>query len=147
MEVNRNVYREDHEQFRTSVRRFMERECVPRQEQWNEAGEVDRETWLKAGREGLLCTTLPVEYGGGGGDFGHAAVIAEELARAGVGGLSIGLHSDIVAPYVNRLGTEEQKQKLAAGHLQRQDDPRRGDDRAGRRQRPEGDPHDGRARR
>jgi alkylation response protein AidB-like acyl-CoA dehydrogenase len=111
VEVNRNVYREDHEQFRTSVRRFMERECVPRQEQWNEAGEVDRETWLKAGREGLLCTTLPVEYGGGGGDFGHAAVIAEELARAGVGGLSIGLHSDIVAPYVNRLGTEEQKQK------------------------------------
>ncbi|CAE6821977.1 acyl-CoA dehydrogenase family protein [Paraburkholderia domus] len=111
MEVNRSVFREDHEQFRTTVRRFMERECVPRMEQWNEAGEVDRETWLKAGREGLLCTTLPVEYGGGGGDFGHAAVITEELARAGIGGLAIGLHSDIVAPYVNRLGTEEQKQR------------------------------------
>ncbi len=111
MEVIRNVYREDHEQFRVTVQRFMERECVPRQEEWNAAGQVDRETWLKAGREGLLCTGLPAEYGGGGGDFGHSAIIAEELARAGVGGLSIGLHSDIVAPYINRLGTEEQKQR------------------------------------
>ncbi len=111
MQVERNVYREDHELFRTTVRRFMERECVPHQEQWNRDGIVSREVWLKAGKEGLLCTTLPTEYGGGGGDFGHSAVIAEEIARAGVGGLSIGLHSDIVAPYINRLGTEEQKQR------------------------------------
>ncbi|CAG4886830.1 acyl-CoA dehydrogenase family protein [Paraburkholderia saeva] len=111
MEVVRRVYREDHEQFRTSVRRFMERECAPRQQAWNQEGEVDRETWLKAGREGMLCTTLPTEYGGGGGDFGHAAILAEELAYGGVSGWSIGLHSDIVAPYINRLGTEEQKMR------------------------------------
>lgn len=111
MEVQRTVYREDHEQFRQTARRFFERECLPRQDAWNKAGMVDRETWQKAGREGLLCVTLPVEYGGGGGDFGHSSVISEELARAGISGFSLGLHSDIVAPYINRLGTDEQKQR------------------------------------
>jgi len=111
MEINRTIYRDDHEMFRTTVRRFLERECVPRQSAWDKAGMVDRETWLKAGREGLLCATLPTEYGGGGGDFGHSAVYNEELARAGVSGLGFGLHSDIIAPYINRLGNPEQKQR------------------------------------
>ncbi|WP_321916163.1 MULTISPECIES: acyl-CoA dehydrogenase family protein [unclassified Paraburkholderia] len=111
MNISRNVFREDHEQYRNTVSRFFERECVPRQEAWNAAGQVDRETWLKAGREGLLCVTIPVEYGGGGGDFGHAAVLVEENARAGVSGFSFGVHSFVVAPYINRLGTEEQKQR------------------------------------
>ena len=115
MQVERNVYREDHEQFRTTVRRFIEKEWAPHQEQWNHDGMVSREIWKKAGREGLLCVTLPTEYGGGGGDFGHSAVIVEEIARAGVGGASFGLHSDIVAPYINRLGTEEQKRKWLPG--------------------------------
>ncbi len=114
MEVIRNVYREDHEQFRTTVQRFIERECLPRNDQWRADGIVDRETWQRAGAEGLLCTTIPVEYGGGGGDFGHAAVIAEEVARAGLS-LSFGLHSDIVAPYIARLGTEEQKRNWLPG--------------------------------
>jgi len=111
MEVQRNVYREDHEMFRTTARRFIERECVPHTEAWNKAGKVDRELWLKAGREGLLCPMLPDEYGGGGGDFGHAAVLSEEMARAGVTGPTFGMHSDIIAPYILRLGTEEQKRK------------------------------------
>ena len=114
MQVQRSVYREDHEQFRTTVRRFMERECVPHQEQWNQDGMVSREVWRKAGQEGLLCVTLPTEYGGGGGDFGHSAIIGEEMAYAGVS-LSFGLHSDIVAPYIARLGTEEQKRKWLPG--------------------------------
>jgi len=114
MKVERNVYREDHEQFRTSVRRFMERECAPHQEEWNQAGIVSREVWRKAGKEGLLCVTLPTEYGGGGGDFGHSAIIAEEMASAGIS-ISFGLHSDIVAPYIARLGTEEQKRKWLPG--------------------------------
>ncbi len=114
MEVLRSVYREDHEQFRTTVRRFLERECLPRQEQWWADGIVDRETWLKAGREGLLCTALPVEYGGGGGDFGHAAILAEEMALTGCS-ISFGLHSDIVAPYIVRLGTEAQKRRWLPG--------------------------------
>ena len=115
MEVQRTVYREDHEQFRATAKRFFERECVPHQERWNQDGMVDRDTWRKAGREGLLCVTLPTEYGAGGGDFGHSSVIAEEMARAGVSGFSLGLHSDIVAPYLARLGTPEQKQRWLPG--------------------------------
>jgi alkylation response protein AidB-like acyl-CoA dehydrogenase len=113
--IARTVYREDHEQFRATARRFLERECVPRQAQWDEAGVVDRETWLKAGREGLLCVTLPVEYGGGGGDFGHAAVMAEETARLGLSGPGFAVHSDIIAPYIARVGNEKQKQKWLPG--------------------------------
>jgi acyl-CoA dehydrogenase len=111
VQISRTVFREDHEQFRTTVRRFLERECVPRQAEWDAAGRVDRETWLKAGREGLLCVTLPVEYGGGGGDFGHAAVMAEETARLGVSGPGFQVHSDIIVPYIARVGNEEQKRK------------------------------------
>lgn len=121
MEVARDVFREDHEMFRTTVRRFVVKECVPKQDAWNDAGRTDRETWLKAGREGLLCITMPTEYGGGGGDFGHIAVMAEELAAGGVMGWSAPLHSDIIAPYILRLGTEEQKQrwlpKMASGEM------------------------------
>lgn len=105
----RTVYREDHEMLRQTMRRFLDKECKPRQAQWDRDGRVDRETWLKAGREGLLCPTLAEEWGGAGGDFGHAAVIVEEVGRSGVGGLGFGLHSDVVAPYIARLGTPEQK--------------------------------------
>ncbi|MEI7446620.1 MAG: acyl-CoA dehydrogenase family protein [Burkholderiales bacterium] len=111
MTFPRTVFREDHEALRGTIRRFLERECLPRQADWDRAGRVDRETWLKAGREGLLCTTMAEEWGGGGGDFGHSAVIVEELARSGVSGLGFGLHSDIVAPYIERLGTTEQKRR------------------------------------
>ena len=109
--ITRSVYREDHEMFRATARRFVERECLPRQAEWDAAGCVDRETWQKAGREGLLCTSLPEEYGGGGGDFGHCAVLIEELAAANVSGPGFSLHSDIIAPYILRLGTEEQKRR------------------------------------
>ena len=107
----RSVFREDHEMLRETIRRFLERECIPRQAEWDKKGRVDRETWLKAGREGVLCTTLDPEWGGAGGDFGHAAVIVEEIARSGVSGLGFGLHSDVVAPYIARLGTPAQKQQ------------------------------------
>ncbi|MFM0340593.1 acyl-CoA dehydrogenase family protein [Paraburkholderia fungorum] len=111
MQITRTVFRDDHEMLRTTVRRFLERECTPKQAEWDKAGRVDRETWLKAGREGLLCLTLPTEYGGGGGDFGHAAILNEEVNRAGLSGLGFGVHSDIIAPYIARIGNEEQKQK------------------------------------
>ncbi|MBC8635679.1 acyl-CoA dehydrogenase family protein [Caballeronia sp. EK] len=111
MQITRTVFRDDHEMLRTTVRRFLERVCAPRQLEWDKAGRVDRETWLKAGREGLLCLTLPTEYGGGGGDFGHAAILNEEVNRAGLSGLGFGVHSDIIAPYIARIGNEEQKQQ------------------------------------
>jgi len=111
LDIQRNVFREDHEMLRETARRFFERECLPRQAQWDADGRTDRETWLKAGREGLLCVTVPEEYGGGGGDFGHSAVLAEELHRSGVSGFSLSVHSDITAPYIVRFGSEEQKKR------------------------------------
>src|SRR5690349_6537094 len=84
MKVERSVYREDHEQLRTPGRRSIERECAPHEEEWNQACIVSREIWRKAGQEGLLCVSLPTDYGGGGGDFGHSSISAEEMAYAGV---------------------------------------------------------------
>jgi len=107
----RTVFREDHEMLRATARRFLEKECKPRQAQWDRDGKVDRATWLKAGREGLLCTTIDAAYGGGGGDFGHAAVIVEEIGRSGVSGLGFNVHSDIAAPYIQRLGAAAQKDR------------------------------------
>ncbi|NLD71022.1 MAG: acyl-CoA dehydrogenase [Limnobacter sp.] len=111
MSFPRSVFRDDHEMFRDTVRRFLERECKPRQAQWDADGRVDRETWLAAGREGLLCTLIDSEWGGAGGDFGHSAVMAEELARSGLSGPGFNLHSDIIAPYLQRLGSDEQKRR------------------------------------
>jgi len=115
MDVNRTVFREDHEMLRPTARRFFERECAPRQADWDKAGRTDRETWLKAGKEGLLCVSVPAEYGGGGGDFGHSAVVMEEMHRAGISGAGFSIHSDIIAPYIVRLGTEEQKRRWLPG--------------------------------
>ncbi|HRO59482.1 MAG TPA: acyl-CoA dehydrogenase family protein [Burkholderiaceae bacterium] len=111
MTYPRSVYRDDHQMFRDTVRRFLERECKPKQAQWDAEGRVDRETWLAAGREGLLCTLIDSEWGGAGGDFGHSAVMAEELARSGLSGPGFNLHSDIIAPYLQRLGSDEQKRR------------------------------------
>ena len=107
----RTVYRDDHEMYRDTVRRFIERECRPHQAEWDRAGRVDRATWLKAGREGLLCNAIGEEWGGAGGDFGHCAVLVEEIAASGISGPGFYLHSDIIAPYIARLGTDGQKQQ------------------------------------
>jgi alkylation response protein AidB-like acyl-CoA dehydrogenase len=107
MDVQRTIYREDHEMFRTTVRRFLEREYLPEQAQ---AGAIKRQVWHKAGRQGVLCVSLPAEFGGGG-DFGHIAVICEEFARAGLEDKALSLHSDVIAPCIARLGSDEQKRR------------------------------------
>jgi alkylation response protein AidB-like acyl-CoA dehydrogenase len=114
MDVQRTIYREDHEMFRTAVRRFLEREYLPHQAHREEAGEFERRIWLKAGREGMLCVTLPAEFGGGG-DFGHAAVLREEFARAGICDRALTLHSDVIAPCIAQLGDDEQKRRWLPG--------------------------------
>ena len=118
--ITRTIYREDHEQLREQARRFFEREVEPFHAQWERDGIVPKEVWRKAGREGLLNPMLPEPYGGGG-DFGHAAVLLEEIARAGASGLGFPLHSDIVAPYIFAYGSKEQKDRwlprMAAGEL------------------------------
>ncbi len=119
--IERTLFNADHEAFRDSVRRFIEREIVPHHAGWEDQGYVDREVWRKAGANGLLCLTMPEEYGGAGVDKLFSIVQIEELTRAGCSGIGFGLHSEIVAPYLLRYGTDEQKQrwlpKLASGEV------------------------------
>jgi acyl-CoA dehydrogenase len=107
----RTVFREDHEQFREQARRFIEREIVPHLHAWEAEGIVPKSIWLKAGEAGLLCSTVPEAYGGAGGDFGHSAVMIEELARVNATAVGFTTHSEIVAPYIVAYGTEAQKQR------------------------------------
>ena len=93
------------------VRRFVAAEYVPHFDRWNEQGMYDRDVWNKAGAAGLLCPSIPEEYGGPGGSFAHEAVIGRELSLAGFDSFGAGLHSGIVAPYILHYGTDEQKQR------------------------------------
>jgi long-chain-acyl-CoA dehydrogenase len=103
------------------ARRFMANELVPQAERWHENGIMDRAAWGKLGAAGLLCAGIPEEYGGAGGTFAHETVINREFALAGLDQIGAPLHSGIVAPYILRYGTEEQKKrwlpKLATGEM------------------------------
>lgn len=107
----RSVFREDHQMFREMARRFIENEIVPHLAEWEHAGIVPKSVWRKAGEVGLLCSTVPEEYGGAGGDFGHSAVMIEELARVNATAIGFTTHSEIVAPYIVAYGSEEQKRR------------------------------------
>ena len=111
MMIPRTLFGPEHEMFRVSVRRFFERDLAPHHEAWEDAGCVPRSVWLKAGEAGFLCTNMPVEYGGAGADRLFATILLEEQARLNLTGLGFGLHSDIVAPYINNYGTESQKRR------------------------------------
>ena len=113
--MERTLFSEEHDLFRQMVRRFMEREVVPNQARWNEAGIVDREAWTKAGAEGLLCPWLSEEDGGPGGDFLHSVIVMEELARVYESGFALPLHSDVVVPYLASFATPEQKKRWLPG--------------------------------
>ena len=119
--IPRTLYSEEHEIFRASVRKFLEQECAPHHERWEEEGNVDREIWNKAGAQGFLCPTVAEEYGGAGTDFLYNCVIDEEIAGAGLSGIGWGLHNDIVAPYIVNYGSELLKKKylprMATGEL------------------------------
>ena len=112
---------DDVEAFRDLAHSFLAKECAPNEERWNEQQHVDREIWNKAGDLGLLCPSIPTEYGGGGATFALEAALAEEQARTLAPSLGTSVHSTIVAHYINNYGTEEQKQrwlpKLASGEL------------------------------
>ncbi|MGW6417131.1 acyl-CoA dehydrogenase family protein [Streptomyces sp. NPDC055055] len=114
--MKRQLYTADHEAFRAVVRTFLEKEVLPHYAQWEKDGIVSREVWLAAGRQGLLGIAVDEEHGGGGNpDFRYGAVLAEEFTRAGAPGLAIGLHNDIIGPYLTSLGTEEQKRRWLPG--------------------------------
>lgn len=103
------------------ARRFFEKECAPNEERWGRQQQVDRDVWRKAGELGLLCLSIPEEYGGGGGTFAHEAVVAIEQIRAMAPSFGGVLHSAIIAHYLSSYGTEEQKttwlRKMASGEV------------------------------
>ena len=116
-----SILDQEHEDFRRTVRAFMEKEVVPFHDEWEKDGQVSREVWTKAGEAGLLCSHIPEEYGGMAADFLYSTVVIEEIGRLGLTGIGFSLHSDIVAPYILHYGSEAQKQyylpKLVSGEL------------------------------
>ena len=108
--IERSLFNQDHRIWRESVNRFVENEITPNHAQWEEDGLVPRELWLKAGQAGMLCCTVPEQYGGLGADYLYDVVVYEELWRAGASGPGFLIHTDLVATYILSFGTEEQKQ-------------------------------------
>ena len=119
--IPRTLFNAEHEDFRKTVRRFFETEVVPHREAWEEQQHVDRAVWNKAGELGLLCVTMPEEFGGLGVDRSYSVILMEEQSYAGDSGTGFSLHSDIVANYLNNFGSREQKAhwlpKMASGEI------------------------------
>ena len=119
--IPRRLFSDEHESFRASFRKFLEKEVIPQHEAWEERGYVDREVWQKAGENGFLCPSMPEQYGGSGADRLYSMVMMEETAKARTSGLGFSLHSEIVARYILTYGTEAQKQawlpRMARGEL------------------------------
>ena len=114
--MKRLIFEPEHEQFRESVIKFMAAEVAPHVERFREQGMVDRELFLKAGAQGLICTWADEKYGGAGiDDFRFEQIIIEENMRHGDIGFYINLHNDLVAPYIAKLGTDEQKGRWMPG--------------------------------
>ncbi|BCJ86133.1 acyl-CoA dehydrogenase family protein [Effusibacillus dendaii] len=107
--------KEEHRMFRNTLRKFLEKEAVPYFDQWEEERMIPRSFWKKMGDQGYLCPDVDEKYGGSGADWGYSVVINEELERVGSGMVGIGLHNDIVVPYLTSYGTEEQKQRWLPG--------------------------------
>jgi alkylation response protein AidB-like acyl-CoA dehydrogenase len=107
----RDLFNEDHEAFRSMVRRFIDNEIAPHHAQWEADGMVPRDLWLKAGEAGMLCCTVPEQYGGAGADYLFDVVVFEEMARSGFTGPGFMIHCDLVATYIASFGSEAQKKK------------------------------------
>ena len=108
----RTLFEPEHDMFRESFRAFLDRHVAPHHEEWEKNKLVDRDVWLEAGKQGFLGMAVPEEYGGGGvEDFRYNTVITEEVTAGRYTGLGFSLHNDVVAPYLIRLATDEQKQR------------------------------------
>ncbi|MEG0383546.1 MAG: acyl-CoA dehydrogenase family protein [Solibacillus sp.] len=106
----RDFFTQEHEMYRTSLQKFLEKEAVPFIEEWEEANHTPKEFYEKLGDQGFLCPQIKSEYGGLELDFGFNVILAEELFRVGVGTLA-STSSSIIVPYLEEYGTEEQKMK------------------------------------
>jgi alkylation response protein AidB-like acyl-CoA dehydrogenase len=111
-----SILEQEHEDFRATVRSFLEKEVLPHHEQWEKDGQVSREVWRRAGEQGLLCFDVDEQYGGAGvRDFRYNMVVSEELCRVGASGPGFPVHTDIIVPYISQLGTDEQKARWLPG--------------------------------
>lgn len=108
-------YSEEHRIFRDTLRKYLEKEVIPHVEEWEEAGIVPRSAWKGMGEQGFLAMHVPEEYGGFGADFLYSVIVTEELCRTNHTGLAASLHSDIIVPYIEAFGTNEQKKKYLPG--------------------------------
>lgn len=109
--IKRGLFSQEHDAFRDMVRKFIENEIAPHHAAWEGEGIVPRELWLKAGAAGMLCCTIPEEYGGAGADYLFDVVVFEEMARSGYTGPGFMIHCDLVATYVKSFGSEAQKKQ------------------------------------
>ncbi|MBM7587759.1 acyl-CoA dehydrogenase [Bacillus pakistanensis] len=109
--MNHPYLQEEHDIFRKSLRKFLEKEAYPYYEKWEKDRMIPRSFWTKMGEQGFLCPDIDEKYGGSEVDWGFAVVINEELERVGSGLIGVGLHNDIVVPYITAFGTEEQKSR------------------------------------
>ncbi|WOD43299.1 acyl-CoA dehydrogenase family protein [Hwangdonia lutea] len=120
--LERDIYAsEEHKMMRKMIQDFIKNEILDQTDEWEKNGMVSRNIWERAGELGLLCIDIPEQYGGSGLDFSFSALFIEEMAKEGVNGPGFSLHSDIVAPYLLKYGTEAQKKKylpkMATGQL------------------------------
>ncbi|MBG0813682.1 acyl-CoA dehydrogenase family protein [Planomonospora sp. ID82291] len=114
--MQRDLFEEEHDLFRETVREFLAREVVPHHDRWEKDGIVPREVWKKAGEVGMFGFGVPEEFGGAGiKDFRYNAVIVEEITRVGASGLGFSLHNDVMAPYFVDLTSDEQKGRWLPG--------------------------------
>ncbi|UJL45506.1 acyl-CoA dehydrogenase family protein [Virgibacillus sp. NKC19-16] len=115
--MERAYLQEEHDIFRRSLRKFLEKEAYPNFDQWEKEQLVPRDFWKKAGEQGFLCPWVDGKYGGFNADFGYSVVINEEFERVGTGMVGFGLHNDIAMPYIASYGTEVQKKRWLPGAI------------------------------
>lgn len=105
--IPRTVFSDEHNMFRESFRKFLEREAAPHNDEWEKDGQVSRELWRKAGEMGFLGLNVPEQFGGMGLDFAYNAIMTEEIVRLGLSGFAVGIHTDIVLPYMYDYGSPQ----------------------------------------
>src|SRR5699024_4492086 len=103
--MERKFLTEEHEMFRKALRGFLEKEAYPNYEKWEQDKKIPRSFWKKCGEQGFLCPQFDEAYGGSNADFGYAVVLSEEMEKVGTAMVGIGLHNDIVMPYIDRKST------------------------------------------